>query len=61
MRIQQLKKHQGTNKQGKMAPIIVVTMYININSARAILKWLACDTAVDMSCEKFNFAKERRG
>lgn len=60
MRIQQLNKCQGTNKRGKMAPIIAETMYIDLNSARALLKRLARDTAIDMSCGKLNFAEERR-
>ena len=58
MRNQQLNKRQGTNKRGKMAPIIAETMHIDLNSARAILKRRARDTAVDMSCEKLSFAEE---
>jgi hypothetical protein len=43
-----------------MAPIIAETMYIDLNSARALLKRLARDTAINMSCGKLNFAEERR-
>ncbi len=33
---------------------------VDVEMAREILKRLACDTAIDMSSGKLNFAKERR-
>ena len=60
MRIQQLNKRQGTNEQGKMAPIVAETMDIDLDSAQELLNRLSCNTAVDMSCDKLNFAEERR-
>jgi hypothetical protein len=60
MRIQQLNKRQGTNKQGKMAPIVAEMMGIDLDSASRLVKRLANNTAVNMSCDKLNFAKERR-
>jgi hypothetical protein len=60
MRIEQLNNRQGTNKQGKMAKKVAETMNIDLASARELLKRLAQDTAVDMSCNKVNFTEERR-
>jgi hypothetical protein len=42
-----------------MAPIVAETMGINLDSASRLVKRLANDTAVDMSCDKLNFAEER--
>ena len=54
-----LNKRQGTNKHGKMAPIVAKTMDIDLDSAQELLKRLSRNTTVDMSCDKFNFAEER--
>ncbi len=43
-----------------MAEKVAETININLASARELLKRLARDTAVDMSCDKVNFAEERR-
>jgi hypothetical protein len=43
-----------------MTPIIAEMLMVDVEMAREILKRLACDTAIDMSSGKLNFAKERR-
>jgi hypothetical protein len=59
MRIQQVNNCEGTNKQGKMAPIVPKMMSIDINLAQELLRRIAWDTAIDMSWDKLNFAEER--
>jgi hypothetical protein len=43
-----------------MAPIVAKTMSIDVESAQELLRQIAWDMAIDMSCNKLNFAEERR-
>jgi hypothetical protein len=43
-----------------MAPIVAKTMMVDVETAREILKRLACNTAIDLGCTKDSFAEERR-
>ncbi len=56
MSIQQVNNCEGTNKRGKMAPIIAKMMSIDVELAQELLRRIAWDTAIDMSCNKLNFA-----
>ena len=60
MRINQLNCTGGVKHRGKMAPIVADTMMVDVETAREILKRLACDTAINMGCSKLSFAEERR-
>ena len=60
MRINQLNCTGGVKHQEKMAPIIAEMMMVDVDTAREILKLLACNTAIDLGCCKLNFAEERR-
>jgi hypothetical protein len=60
LRINQLNCMGGVNHRGKMAPIVVETMMVDVETAQEILKRLACETAIDLGCAKGSFAKERR-
>ena len=60
MQINQLNCTGRINKQGKMAPLVAKAMMVDVDIAREILRRLARDTAIDLSCGKLDFAEERR-
>ncbi len=49
MRIQQVNNCEGTNKQGKIAPIVAKTMSIDVKLVGELLRRIAWDTAINMS------------